>query len=69
MDAIESALVDAIEQWMASPTEYIEYAHGNAQGHARALAALRSTTFSIEWEAGLNRYQNRIVIGADHPAH
>lgn len=61
--AVETALVDAIEQWMTSPTEYIEYAHGNAQGIARALAALRSTTFTIEWSAGLDHYQNRVVLG------
>lgn len=63
IEAVEAALVDAIDQWMRVPTSEMQYAHGNAQGIARALAALRSTTFSVEWQAGLDRYQNRIVLG------
>jgi hypothetical protein len=60
IQAVESALTDAIEQWMKAPT-YDSYLYGNAQGIARALAALRSTTFETEWEAGLDRYQNRVT--------
>jgi hypothetical protein len=64
MKAVESLLVEAIDQWMRVPTDGMEYAHGNAQGIARALAALRGTTFSDEWVAGLDRYQNTIVTGS-----
>jgi len=63
IEAVEHALVDAIDQWMRVPTAEMQYAHGKAQGIARALAVLRSTTFTAEWSAGLDRYQNRIVIG------
>lgn len=60
--AVESALVDAIDEWMRAPAgPPMNYAHGNAQGIARALAVLRSTTFTIEWSAGLDGYQNRVV--------
>jgi hypothetical protein len=65
--AVESALVDAIDEWMRAPSKDMLYAHGNAQGIARALAALRSTTFTTEWVAGLDRYQNRVVTGVDNP--
>jgi predicted secreted Zn-dependent protease len=61
--AVETALTDAIEQWLRVPTAAAEYEHGNAQGIARALAALRSTTFTAEWSAGLDRYQDRVVLG------
>lgn len=64
MKAVESLLVEAIDQWMRAPSDGMKYAHGNAQGIARALAALRGTTFSVEWEAGLDRYQNTIVTGS-----
>lgn len=61
---VESALVDAIDEWMRAPTgAAMQYAHGNAQGIARALAVLRSTTFTTEWSAGLDRYQSRVVSG------
>jgi hypothetical protein len=63
--AVEDALTDAIEQFMRAPSDDFEYTHGNAQGIARALAALRGTTFTVEWVAGLDRYQNRIVLGDD----
>lgn len=63
VQAVESALTDAIAEWMSAPGQE-DYAHGNAQGIARALAALRSTTFSAEWEAGLDRYQNRMATMA-----
>lgn len=62
--ATEDALTEAIDQWMRAPVDEERYAHGNAQGIARALAALRSTSFSVEWEAGLDRYQNRITTGS-----
>jgi hypothetical protein len=68
IQAVETALVDAIEQWMHVPSGQMAYAHGNAQGIARALAALRSTTFTAEWSAGLDRYQNRVVCGSDNPS-
>jgi hypothetical protein len=64
---LDAALVDAIDQWMRVPTEGMQYAHGNAQGIARALAVLRGTTFSDEWVAGLDRYQNTIVTGSPVP--
>lgn len=57
-------LTDAIEDWMkAEPGGDERYAHGNAQGIARAIAAMRGTSFTEEWEAGLDRYQNRVVVG------
>lgn len=66
VEAVESALVDAIEHWMEQPSgSDWKYEWGNAQGIARALAALRSTSFVTEWSAGLDRYQNRIVTGMD----
>lgn len=61
--AVETALVEAIDQWMKAPCEHAQYHWGNAQGMARALAALRATTFNEEWELGLNHYQNQIVTG------
>lgn len=61
---LESALVDAIDEWMRAPAgDAMQYAHGNAQGIARALAILRSTTFTTEWSAGLDGYQSRVVTG------
>lgn len=65
--AVESLLVDAIDQWMRASSDEMEYAHGNAQGIARALAAVRATTFGVEWEAGLDGYQNRVTTGDDNP--
>lgn len=69
IEDVEDALTNAIQQWMAwtgTPADgHWHYSWGNAQGIARALAALRSTTFSDEWQAGLDRYQNRIVVGSD----
>jgi hypothetical protein len=65
VEVVETALADAIDQWMRVPSAELKYHHGNAQGIARALTALRGTTFSVEWEAGLDRYQNRIVLGDD----
>lgn len=62
---LETAVTDAIEQWMTVPTEHMQYHHGNAQGIARALAVLRGTSFTEEWSAGLDRYQSRIVRGSD----
>jgi hypothetical protein len=61
--AVETLLTESIQQWMTAPRDDIKYHHGNAQGIARALAALRDTTFSVEWVAGLDRYQNRITTG------
>jgi hypothetical protein len=66
---VEVLLVDAIEQWMQvsvlATVSQLGYAHGNAQGIARALAVLRGTTFTEEWSAGLDRYQNRVATGQD----
>lgn len=55
---VELALTEAIRQWMEADTEHMQYQHGNAQGIARALSTLRGTSFAVEWEAGLNNYQN-----------
>lgn len=63
IEAVEALLTESIQQWMTAPRDDVIYHHGNAQGIARALAALRGTTFTIEWVAGLDRYQNRIVTG------
>jgi hypothetical protein len=65
LTTVEDALTDAIEYWMRCDEP--EYAHGRAQGLAHALMLLRSTTFQDEWVAGLDRYQNRIVMGDDRP--
>lgn len=61
VQSVESALVNAIDQWMRKPTEDQQWANGNAQGIARSLAILRGTTFTEEWTAGLDSYQNSIT--------
>ena len=62
---VETLLVNCIERWMAAPVEHADYEWANAQGVARTLAVMRSTGFAIEWQAGLDRYQNRIVMGSE----
>jgi hypothetical protein len=63
MSFLEDALTKAIEQWMevASSGERYALRDGNAQGIARSLALLKGTSFEVEWEAGLDRYQKRVV--------
>jgi hypothetical protein len=61
--ALEDALTKAIEQWMEVASSGERYAHGNAQGIARSLALLKGTSFEVEWVAGLDRYQNKVVRG------
>lgn len=61
--ALRSLLVEAIDQWMKVPTDQMQYHHGNAQGIARAMAIVDGTSFSVEWEKGLDAYQNRVVLG------
>jgi hypothetical protein len=63
----DTLLIDAIDAWMKAPTEHAPYMHGNAQGVARTLSLLRSTTFVEQWEKGLNGYQNRTITGKDTP--
>lgn len=60
---IDMLLVDAIEEWMRAPTESEQYMLGRAQGVARAIATLCSTSFGEEWERGLDGYQCRISVG------
>lgn len=60
VQAVEEQLVHAIGIFQRVPHDGMEYAHGYAQGIAVALAALRGTTFAVEWEAGLDAYQNHI---------
>jgi len=64
-EAVERLLTDSIEHGLRVPRGFTEIVLGKAQGIALALAVLRSTTFETEWQAGLDRYENRTVCGED----